>query len=303
MAVTALALLGLHATLIAVRGGQTECPSTRQVNEAIAARLPGVLVPSEPKPPEGALVLDLAGGKGTPLAVTLVDAKGQVRLERTLPAARSERAGDCAALAETVALIVERYLQDLGYRDRAVSPPRPAPEPEVPRWEAFLGATWQPGEEGLAGYEARLGAGRVLGRAGGFAVEATAGIRGRQDQSWGGGVNGQLWRFPFEIRLLARWPLNSSFSIEAGPFAGVHMLVLETDSEEKSTRQTRVSPVAGAAAGLRMTLGPHVFLRVVASGGATIVRYKFTTPPGATEVFGTDRVWAKMAVETGLSFW
>jgi hypothetical protein len=303
MAVTALALLGLHATLIAVKGGQTECPSTHQVNEAVAARLPGVLVPLEPKPAEGVLVLQLTGGTGAPLGFALVDAKGEVRLERTLPPARNASAGDCAALAETVALIVERYLQDLGYQDRAVSPPRVTQEPLVPRWEVLLGATWQPGEDGLSGYEARLGAGRVLGRKGGLLLEVTAGIRGRRDEAWSGGVAGQLWRFPLELRLFGRWSLKSSLSFEAGPFAGVQLLMLQTDSDRESTRETHVSPVAGLAAGLRLALGERAFIRLLASGGAAIVRYKFTTPPGATEVFGTDRVYGKMSVETGLSFW
>jgi hypothetical protein len=303
MAATALALLGLHATLIAVKGGQTECPSTHQVNEAVAARLPGVLVPLEPKPAEGVLVLQLAGGTGKPLGFTLVDPKGEVRLERTLPAARNASAGDCAALAETVALIVERYLQDLGYQDRAISPPRVTQEPVVPRWEVFLGATWQPGEGGLAGYEAQLGVGRVLGRRGSFLLEITGGIRGRRDESWSGGVSGQLWRLPLELRFLERWSLNSSLNLEAGPFAGAHLLMLLTDSERESSRETHVSPVAGLAAGLRVTLGEHAFIRLLASGGVAIVRYKFTTPPGATEVFGTDRVYGKMSVETGLSFW
>jgi hypothetical protein len=79
--------------------------------------------------------------------------------------------------------------------------------------------------------------------------------------------------------------------------------MLQTDSERESTRETHVAPVAGLAAGLRLTLGEHAFIRLLASGGVAIVRYKFTTPPGATEVFGTDRVYGKMSVETGLSFW
>jgi hypothetical protein len=290
--------------LIAVRGGQTECPSTRQVNEAISARLPGVLVPAPAKPQEGLLVLGLAGGKSAPLTFTLVDSKGEVRLERALPPARNDIAGDCAALAETVALIVERYLQDLGYQDRVAPPPPPPPAPHVPLWELFLGATWQPGSDGLASYEGRLGVGRVLGRRGGLVLELTGGARGPSDHTWGVGVSGQLWRFPVELRLFGRWPLNTSWNLEGGPFAGAHLLVLDTDSPLKTTRETHVSPVVGGALGLRLGMGPHAFVRLLVTGAVAVVRYQFSTlPPDAREVFGTERAYGKMGVETGLSFW
>src|SRR5438105_10099453 len=106
MAATALALLALHATLIAVKGAQAECPSTKQVNEAIAARLPGVLVPAEPSPGEGALVLVLTGASpAEEHSFALLDAHGETRLSRTLRAPGANRDRDCAALAETVALI------------------------------------------------------------------------------------------------------------------------------------------------------------------------------------------------------
>ena len=49
----ALALLTLHAALLTVRPTDARCPSTRQVNEAIAGRLPGVLVPNPAGPAAG----------------------------------------------------------------------------------------------------------------------------------------------------------------------------------------------------------------------------------------------------------
>src|SRR4051794_41870669 len=114
-----LALVAVNAALITVNAADAQCPSGKQVNEAIAARLPGVLVPSSPAPPAGVLELRLAGNPGTGHRLALSDGRGQVLLSRTLPPSTATRDRDCEALAETVALIVDRYLQELAYQ----SPP------------------------------------------------------------------------------------------------------------------------------------------------------------------------------------
>src|SRR5436190_23144869 len=104
----ALGLLTLHAALLTVRPTDARCPSARQVNEAIAARLPGVLVPTPAGPPAGVLELRLTETPSDHSFVVLGPG-GQVRLSRPLPAATGNLR-DCEALAETVALIVDRYL-------------------------------------------------------------------------------------------------------------------------------------------------------------------------------------------------
>jgi hypothetical protein len=153
MSAALVSLLALHAALIAVRNtDDAVCPSARQVSDAIQTRLPGVLVAPEQSWLADTLVLTLATDPATRAqSFTLVDQHGEVRLRRELPALATAGPEECPALAETVALMVERYLQDLGYRAE------PAPSP-ARRWDLFLGATWRPGADGLSAYELRLGA-------------------------------------------------------------------------------------------------------------------------------------------------
>ena len=177
-----LALVALQAALITVRGGDARCPSARQVNEAIAGRLPGVLVPAPSPGAAGVLELRL-NESATEHSFVVVDGTGTVRLSRPMPPP-PPAARDCEALAETVALIVDRYLQQLAYQDRqAAPPPPPAPPPRPRRWELFAGGTWLPasGEQGdMASYEGALGLGRELDSPGRWGLEATtAGARTR----------------------------------------------------------------------------------------------------------------------------
>src|SRR3954470_15427819 len=168
-------LVTLHAALIAVRGADAQCPSAKQVSEAITNRMPGVLVPP-PAAPSDALQLRLDGGATSEHHLVLANGAGKVLLSRTLPPAPAARERDCEALAETVALIVDRYLQELSYQEPAVTapPPPPAPEgPVHPRWELFAGGVWQPpfDASSRAGYEGRLGGGRTLGRSARLVLE------------------------------------------------------------------------------------------------------------------------------------
>src|SRR5258708_4341749 len=134
-----LALVTLHAALITVRAGAAQCPSPRQVQETLSARLPGFLVPPPPSPTANILELKLVESP-TEHTFVVVDSRGEVRLSGDLPASRTASTRDCEALAETVALIVDRYLQQLGYQDQdapavAAGPP---PGPGEPRWAFFV---------------------------------------------------------------------------------------------------------------------------------------------------------------------
>jgi hypothetical protein len=292
-----LPLLVLHATLIAVKGSDAVCPSPTQVRAAIEARLPGVLVPIEQEARVEALSLSLSTDRTSGAqSFTLVDPAGTLRLRRELPPPASAAAEECPALAETVALMVERYLQDLGYRAEA------PPAPERRRWDLFVGATWRPGADGLSAYELRLGAARSLGARGRLALALVAGIEGASQQEWPG-ASGNLRRFPVELRLLWRAGLGPT-TLEIGPFAAAELLWLDSHAGETDASDSRLVPSVGAGAGLRIPLGKSTFARVVAGVGVALLRYDFVTlPPDRIVAFGTERVWVKMGVEAGFSFW
>ena len=93
-----------------------DCPSATQLAETLNARVPG-LVPAAPGAPlalaSGMRLAVVTSPQGD-VRVDLVDAKDEVILHRLLPAPPSGHAPDCPALAETIAIIVERYLHDVG---------------------------------------------------------------------------------------------------------------------------------------------------------------------------------------------
>jgi hypothetical protein len=297
LALSLVTLFAVDATLIAVRDTDTSCPTSREVTRAIEARLPGLLVPLEQSALAQALVLTLSSDPATGVqGFTLVDQKDQLRLRRALPPPASAGPAECPALADTVALMVERYLQELGYR--AEPPPVPVGE----RWDLFGGATWRSGADGLSAYELRLGAARALGARGRFLLALVAGVEGASRQEWPG-VTGRLRLFPVELRLLARLPVGS-FRLETGPFAGIQLLALDSWSNEEAKSELHAIPVAGWGAGLRIPLGRRAFLRVLAGVGVAVLRYDFFLDDvSQTVAFGTERVWGKMGVEAGFSFW
>lgn len=291
-----LPLLTAHATMIAVKNTGAHCPTSPQISAAIEARLPGLLVPPEQSGLPEALLLSLSSDPTGTQSFTLVDHDQQVRLRRELPRPASADPSECPALAETVALMVERYLQELGYHVE------PAASHERRRWDLFTGATWRPGAQGLSAYEVRLGVGRTLGGQGRFGLTLAAGIEGTSDEGWDGG-RGHLHRFPAELRLT--WRRGIGFTLlELGPFAGAQLLLLRSQTQDAARTDTRLIPVAGLGGGLRIPLGKVPFVRVVAALGVAVLRYDFVTGPSDQIVaFGTERVWGKMGVEAGFSFW
>src|SRR6185436_1099350 len=193
-----LPLIAAHATMIAVKSTQGGCPSSAQITAAIEPRLLGLVVPPEQSQLREALLLTLAADPATGAqSFTLVDREQHVRLRRELPPPASADPSECPALAETVALMVERYLQDVGYRAE------PAPAVERRRWDLFAGATWRPGADGLSAYEVRLGLGRAFGARARFGLALALGIEGTSDEEWPG-ATGRLHRFPAELRLVWR---------------------------------------------------------------------------------------------------
>jgi hypothetical protein len=111
------------------------CPSARQVADALAARIPESLVPlPAPRQPARADLLRAvvdAGADGAAVTFLLIDGRGEVRLRRVLGAPGRGKAGECAALADTMAVIVERFLSGISY-EPPVEPPAPPAPPAPP---------------------------------------------------------------------------------------------------------------------------------------------------------------------------
>ncbi len=301
-----LTLVTLHAALIAVRAPDAQCPSARQLSEAITNRLPGVVVPLSAAPPD-ALQLRLDGAATSDHHLVLANGAGKVLLGRTLPPVPGGRERDCEALAETVALIVDRYLQELSYQEPVVTAPPPLPAPEAPRhprWELFAGGVWQPpfDASSRAGYEGRVGVGRTLGRSARLIVEAAVGLQGTPEQPWNDGDGtSRLWRLPAELRLLWRSSL-APLRLELGPFAGFELLSWSSENRDGAAEGRYVTPVGGAEVALRLPMGERAFLRLVGAAGYAVKRYSFVQMPGV-ERFGTEHAYGKMGLESGLVFW
>lgn len=127
-----VALASAAAIAILMPAGPDDgCPSPRQVSEAMAAHLPGMVLPLGRAAGPNVLRLSVTGEAGGTLRVDLSDPDGGPLLRRRVEPDTGPRArpGDCAALAETAALIVDRYWHEVGYE---VPPPPPAPPKPPP---------------------------------------------------------------------------------------------------------------------------------------------------------------------------
>ncbi len=129
----AAALAPAYAIAILMAAGPDDgCPSPHQLADALSAHLPGMVLPlghaTGPTTLRLAVTTDAAGA----MRLDLNDPEGGPLLHRWLPASERPKGGDCPALAETAALIVERYWHEVGY-DVPIEAPATAPKPPPPK--------------------------------------------------------------------------------------------------------------------------------------------------------------------------
>jgi hypothetical protein len=130
----AAAGIAVAAETLRVDAADSGCPRRKDVIAALETRLPGV---TRGPPGRGAAErrLQLEPGPAGTVSLRLWDERGTLALERRLGGDEAVRPGGpagCQALADAAALVVERYLRDIGYRPPAASvpePPAPAPPP------------------------------------------------------------------------------------------------------------------------------------------------------------------------------
>jgi hypothetical protein len=137
------------------------CPPAAVLGRALDARLPGIISNEAGGSGPDPLRLHLDDGGATRVRFALVDLTGQTVLERSFAVpggSADDRAAGCAVLAETIALVVERYLRQLGYRAPApaIRPDPPALAARAPPAEIGTAAPPGPGEQLLLAAGASL---------------------------------------------------------------------------------------------------------------------------------------------------
>jgi hypothetical protein len=301
-----------------------ECPAPAQLAAALNALVPG-LAPAAPT----AMPLPLASGGRIGVTtlpegdvrVDLVDAQGEVALHRVLPAPPRGRAPDCPALAETIALIVDRYLHDVGYEAPPLPPPAPKPAPppaaiEAPPTAVVVAPAAAPAVAPRAQWRAGVGAAARRGDAGGFdgdadlalSVESTAvgahfggrlsaGYAPALDARWADKA-ATLRRLPLRLGLYLGIPAGPG-QVEPGVGAGLDVFIVSV-SGPGSASGTHTSPSADLALGYALPLTGPLYLRLL-SRIALAVPYTFTALE-VPRVWGTPRVYGEAGVELGFAF-
>jgi hypothetical protein len=290
------------------------CPSPRQVTDALTARLPWVVqAPGQP----GALRLAVTATPTGNLRVQLSDATGEPVLVRALPPARG-KATECPALADTVALIVDRYLHDVGYEAPPLPPPAPPPPAPVvtrapPRAPAPApaGAAWQLGAE----VEGRYGDTSVfetsvlvsLGREAPLrhqraGLRLSGGLGPGFSASW---MNNEASLRRVPLRLDAYLAIRAGPGrVEPGLGIGADLLWVRvaTTSGTPAGAGPHIAPFASGALGYALPLGQRFYARAVARGGAALPYSFLTAKHGGVEVWSTPRTYLEFGVESGVAF-
>ena len=311
--------------LVAVRpSAEARCPSTGEVEAALLARIPGVVVAFDRATERQALLLSLSANPDLGAAeLTLTEADGRLRLRRSLGAAGQGK--DCAALAETAALIVERYLVELderaasaargNLRSQSITPLITPSLPE-PSWALGLGTGYVIGPVGSEALDFGLRASRLrLGPGHDFVASLRVGVGPEfnpipSDAGYDGSAS--VRRYPVSAGLAwlhDLWPGQ----LEAGGGLGFdvhHVEVAAARGAESSA--LLAGPHLFAEAALRVSMTRQTFVRVGFGLSAHWLRYDFSRsegrapnlPPGAADpVFSlpTHRIQARLTAEIGLS--
>jgi hypothetical protein len=300
-----------------------ECPAAAQLAAALNALMPGLAPASPPSMP---LALASGGKLGVTTSpegdvrVDLVDPQGDVVLHRVLPAPPRGHAPDCAAIGDTIALIVDRYLHDVGYEAPPLPPPAPKPAAPAPAAEPPTSAVVAAPPPRAAAPRAlwRLGVagGARLGDAGGFdgdgdlalglepspsgvhsGFRLSAGYAPPAEASWTDRT-ATLRRIPLRLGLFVAVPLGPG-QLEPGLGGGAD-LYISSVSGAGGSNGVHPAPMGDLSLGYSLALAGPMYVRVL-SRIALAVPYRFEALE-VPQVWGTPRVYGEAGVELGLSF-
>jgi hypothetical protein len=323
--VSTLIVSALAAATPAAPSTPSECPAPAQIAASLNALIPGVAPEARPGGPlalAGGLRLLIASSAdgGGDVRLDLFDAQGDVVLHRVLPGPPRGRAPDCPALAETVALIVDRYLHDVGYEVPPLPPPAPPPVAGPPRAEPTPVAPPPAPVHAAPPAILRVGlaASGRLGDAGGLDGDADLALgleSGGDGHRWGGrlsfgyapadearwsGKTATLYRLPARVGLYLSLPAGPG-RLEPGLGAGADVLLVSAQGPGTTDGVgAHLAPFADASLAYTISLTHRLYARAL-SRGALTVPYVFRDLAGE-RVWGTPRVYAEVGVELGLAF-
>lgn len=302
-----LGVLGLalvQAALVSVRGGGPDgCPSEAQIAEAISVRMPGSVV-SAVAPGDGVARVDVSPAP-TGLRVIVSDDAGQTLLMRLLEVSAT-KTRDCTALAQTVALIVERYFDELALPALAPPPP-PTPPPlppapveptRAPRWELALEGRAKAPDEGLSGLSAVVQVGRVFGGTSWSTwLRAGGGVGGALTLDPPQGPDVRLRRYPFEVEAgIRRW-LGGLWA-DGGATLGADVVRIDDTVEI----QWRAAPLLGARLRLGWDAAPWLFVSASIGIDVSFVRLRIESRTTSGMLYEGSRVRGGAALSVGLRF-
>jgi hypothetical protein len=306
-----------------IASGADACPSQAELAEALESHMPGIVAHGAHEPGTSLLRLSLTMSPDGLARVTMTDAAGALRLERELdlpksgasPGARDRAA--CVTLAETVTLIVERYMRHIGYHEppppALVAPPLP-PEPPAP---PPAPPPRPPNIQGRLG----LGVGARLPYPSSWRVEPqlTAAVRfGHLDVSALVGVallvtedvpmtsgHGSLTLRTIPARLALGWtvPVAARLALLPSVAGGLDVVRAETHGIGVGGRSSAAEPMAEAGLRLLAQLTRRVWIDAFAFQGLTIRPETFwVTDAQMAEIpiFTTPRVYTRVGVDFGV---
>ncbi len=327
-----LPVLAGQAALLTVRAAPEQgCPSAGQVADALGVRLPGAVL-DEPEAGGGEVfTVEVTGEPGRPV-LSLYDATGAARLRRTLlPDSAVEK--DCAALADTVAIIVERFLDELGVITRPPSAPAPASAgpavtpvtadrpglPPHPRGELALLTEARSGRDGLASFgllaaarRYRRGDGPAFPRAA-FFLDLRLGVQGPQSLDWlgpeGDARTGTVYGARAQLAAGCAW-VAAPVRAEGLLGLGTDLLLVHEDpgpgGQAAARDRLALGPDLAAELAVTVPLSRAVFVRLAGGGHLAVVRHVLRAPvvAGMSPVVAeTPRAFATASLALGMALW
>jgi hypothetical protein len=330
-----------HTIVVSVVPEQA-CPGPRQVTEALAVRLPGVVLPLG-QPARPGMVRLAVAVDATGIRIDLADPEGAPLLHRVLSVARGP--GECAALADTIALIIERYWREVGYDAPPLQPlappappppppppptppPAPAPEPARPpaatvetrqeppthdastadipfRWLAAAGFAGRAGNEGASDATAML----ALAAEARFGVRLSAGVSTLTTGPLNPTRRAAFRRYPWRLGGYLVFPIGIG-QLEPGLGLDLDVIAMSLPangvmSPASCSGQWCRSFGADLALGWSFASSHHFYVRALSRVGLA-ASYDFVTYDPMTgksdPVWRTPSTYLELAVESGLWF-
>jgi hypothetical protein len=276
------------------------CPSAAQVAAVLAVKVPASVPGLDQAASSDHLRLELTqlpAPAPAPLQIELWDDADRLQLRRTLPGSSSGDPAACLAMAETIALIVDRYVHAVehssaeGGASPAGAPPPgpdepPPPVPDPPTEAAVLV---------MAGVDLQ----RMAHERGG-GVTLTVGVSPQVEGRRAAG-HGTLRRIPLR--------LGTYVSLQAGPGRlepglnlGADILLINIQPAAGAARSTRnLSPNVEAAIAYRLRGGAY-FARGALAAGLAVPSRQPVDDGASDPVLSTPRTYIRLGLETGIYF-